>query len=368
MDDHARFCTECGAPLDAADGLCRRCVLPIAEQPLAGSAIEWELAFPLLTNRFFLYDAAKALFWAFAVFDTLVLSIFLVQGETDVVRPFLSVSALILAGFAAAIAAIAIVVFGNRHPTRFRVDKSGCHYAALRGRMGLFNRIGLLLGVAARNPGLAGASILAETQAGGRFGWDEIHGVREYPALGVITLMDSWHVVLRLYCPPDQYSRIAELVRFYSEAAARRRARRSTDPSADRADWRRRALLSAGAGAAAGALASAPVELPIAVPAALLLLGLATVWIPAISRPSGGLLAAGATAAAVMIVRLGTEVVETIPRELLKGGEMPAWAQRSEFDRMNGTEWLLFGLATAGLVVFLALGMAGLTARLHRRE
>jgi hypothetical protein len=57
METSARFCPACGCRVGDSS--------PAQQTPdgteIAGDAMEWDFSFPLATNRFFLYDMAKAL-------------------------------------------------------------------------------------------------------------------------------------------------------------------------------------------------------------------------------------------------------------------------------------------------------------------
>lgn len=55
----------------------------------------------------------------------------------------------------------------------------------------------------------------------GKMAWSEVRRCKEYPSLRVIALKNSWRVVTRLYCTPDNYSAVAEIVRSHAAAAKR---------------------------------------------------------------------------------------------------------------------------------------------------
>ena len=115
MNEETRTC-KCGAALRPAARFCRACgsPAPLKDEPDGAGTIEWELSYPLLTNRFFLYDMAKLLFWTFAIFDGVMLVVLSFQSGIDSLLPFLRISGFILLGFVLAITAITLVVFGNR--------------------------------------------------------------------------------------------------------------------------------------------------------------------------------------------------------------------------------------------------------------
>jgi hypothetical protein len=216
----ARFCAKCGRPFEAGDAAGRENAA--AQDP--ANAIVWDIAYPLLTNRFFLYDMIKMLFWTFLIFNGLILSIFLFEGNFASVVPFLGLSGLILLGFICAIVGITALIFGNRFPTRFRISSNGIFYQSLSGRASTINRAAIVIGLLARKPGAAGAGLIAASQERGGIPWEHVRRVREYPAQRVISIMNSWHVVVRLYCNPENYTRVLELVRTHAAAGAAKRA------------------------------------------------------------------------------------------------------------------------------------------------
>jgi hypothetical protein len=216
----ARFCAKCGRPFEAGDAAGRENAA--AQDP--ANAIVWNIAYPLLTNRFFLYDMIKMLLWTFLIFNGLILSIFLFQKHFDSVVPFLGLSGLILFGFICVITGITALIFGNRFPTRFGINSNGVFYQSLSRRASTMNSAAIVIGLLARKPGAAGAGLLAASQESGGIPWKYVRRVREYPAQRVISIMNSWRVVVRLYCNPENYTRVLELVHTHAAGAAAERA------------------------------------------------------------------------------------------------------------------------------------------------
>jgi hypothetical protein len=230
MNDAIKFCSKCGSEVSPTARFCPKCGRPMAIEGSSADtgftlldspqALEWEIAFPLLTNRFFLYDMAKLLFWTFLIVNGLMLTIFLIQREFDALLPMVQLSGLIILGFALLAAAITAVIFGNRFPTRFAVRPDGVFYESLSGRASTLNRAAIVAGILAGKPGAAGAGLLAASQETGGIIWHDVRTVHEYPNQCVISLMNSWRVVLRLYCRPEDYPRVIELVHAYAAAGS----------------------------------------------------------------------------------------------------------------------------------------------------
>jgi hypothetical protein len=233
MNEDLRYCSHCGSAVSATARFCAKCGRSFDRGASGGSeaaipldspqAIEWEIAFPLITNRFFLYDMAKLLFWTFLIFNGILLTIFLLQGEWNAVMPMLGISGLILLGFVILIIAITVLIFGNRFPTRFAVRPDGVFYWSLSGRASALNRAAIVAGALAGKPGAAGAGLLAASRESGGIDWKDIRRVREYPGQRALSIMNSWRVVVRLYCSPENYARVLDLVRMHAATAAAQR-------------------------------------------------------------------------------------------------------------------------------------------------
>jgi hypothetical protein len=127
---------------------------------------------------------------------------------------------LILLGFMVAVLVITVLIFGNRFPTHFAVTPEGVFYQSKSGCASKLNRAAIILGLLAGKPGTAGAGMMAASQEARGFDWEDIHKVKEYPEQRVLSLMNSWRVVVRLYCTPENYPSVLEMVRARSAAGA----------------------------------------------------------------------------------------------------------------------------------------------------
>jgi hypothetical protein len=378
MTDETGCCAKCGSAIRPAEEFCAKCGRSPATAGGSGrepavelsssDCLEWTIAFPLLTNRFFLYDMAKMLFWTFAIFDGMMLALFSFQRNMDAAVPFLSISGLILLGFVIVIVGITILVFGNRFPTRFVVNLDGVSYASRSGRAGTLNRAAIIIGLLARRPGAAGAGLLAVSQESGSILWEDIHRIREYPSLRVISLMNSWRVVVRVYCTPENYSRVAESVRSRAAAGALKRRERERHIAKKPSPVPRMALLSLLTLVACAGVLVSPLQFDPLLLLSVLACMLLTIWLPGLSRFSGALAIAGTVFLGFAILRLGTEVHELIPRSVLKGAPPPAWSHYTRFGSMEFPEWIRLGIAIAGLIVLGGLALLASLGRLHRRN
>jgi hypothetical protein len=189
-----------------------------APEPAEDGVIAWNASFPLLTNRFFLYDAVKVVVWTWLLVTLLMAVMFAIAGPRDFFDTFVQfqrVFVFIILGFFLLFLAIAGLFFGNRYAASYRVSPEGvdCVTVSRRGRAA--NRVAIVAGALALNPQLAGAGLVAASQEEVACSWDEIRRVKEYPHLRVISLMNGWRVMNRLYCTPQNYAAVSRLVRHY---------------------------------------------------------------------------------------------------------------------------------------------------------
>jgi hypothetical protein len=176
----------------------------------------WAVEMPLLTNRFFLYDGLKMFLWVAAIISLMIPVVFAVTGSLKHVMQLLTMFAWILAGLFYLFVLITWIVFRNRYPIGFRVDSQGVRWVSLSRRARLANRAAVIVGAATGSLTGAGAGLLAMSQESGQLAWDKLRKVKKYPEERVVTLMNSWRVVIRLYCTPENYEYVVQLVDSFS--------------------------------------------------------------------------------------------------------------------------------------------------------
>ncbi|MCU0276633.1 MAG: hypothetical protein MUF02_07255 [Acidobacteria bacterium] len=182
--------------------------------------MSWDFAFPLVTNRFFVYDCVKALLWTGAIMILILAVTFALAGSLDGFSGLFPVLGLVLAGFFVMFMLISLVFFGNRFPTRFTLTDRAVYWEGRSRAAKKANVLAIVLGVLARRPAVAGAGLLAASSNAGSLPWKSVRRVKEYPTACVITIMNSWRVVIRLYCSAENYAPVVENVRRLAPAAA----------------------------------------------------------------------------------------------------------------------------------------------------
>jgi Zn-dependent protease with chaperone function len=106
-----------------------------------------------------------------------------------------------------------LVFFGNRYRTGFTIDRNGVGWSSMMSRTKWANRAAIVAGILAAKPGVAGAGLLAQSQEEGIVEWEEIRKLKLYPSLCAISVMNSWRVVIRLYCTPENYLAITDTLK-----------------------------------------------------------------------------------------------------------------------------------------------------------
>ena len=176
---------------------------------------------------------------------------------------------------------VMLVFFGNRFPMGFVLGPQGAMVASLsqRGRWG--NRLAVILGALAGKPGVAGAGLLGMSRESVGISWDEVRRLHIHPKTRVISLMDSWHVVLRLYCTPKNYDQILPAVQKWAARGIHKKAAprpRGLSPNL------RLGLKSILALVAAFLITALPLEVPPVFIWLLLAGGLGAIWFLAFDR------------------------------------------------------------------------------------
>ncbi len=191
-------------------------------------SLTWESDIPLLTNRFLLLDFALVLGLAVLIIEGLVWALSFFFTDEPVLLP-LELWAIPLAVIVALFGLVAVLVYGNRFHGRFTLDDRAVVYA-VGAQERKINRIVMALALLFGVWRALGPALLAQAREVSRVEWKAVYRFRVAPARQVITLYDSWHAVLRLYCPPERFAEILALVQAYSAAGAAWRARQPAPP------------------------------------------------------------------------------------------------------------------------------------------
>lgn len=241
-------CSQCGASGEAPARFCGVCGGELPPPAPPPQAYEWEIDMPLLTNRFLLYDFAKVFAWTALIMIVMLSVIFVFTGDFSA-REFAAIVGMTALGiFVVALLAVLVMVvfFGNRYRAAFSIDDRGIGYESRSRRGKWANRAAIAAGILRGRPSVAGAGLIAASQESMGLRWGEIVSVNDHPDARVLSLRNSWRVLLRLHCTPDNYEPVKALIASRLPAGAIR-----PGPAAGGGDRLRRLLIAAAAYAAA---------------------------------------------------------------------------------------------------------------------
>jgi hypothetical protein len=176
---------------------------------------------PLLSNRFFWWDCAKALGVALTVVAAVIVGVLAHGAELarlPSILPFLGLALAVVLGL---IASACLVFFPRGYSIRFRLDDTGVLWQSRSEGSGSRQAEVSSVHVEAAAPRVAGSTLLARSTNTGRFPWPMVRAIHFHPSTGVLCFLNSWRVVVRVYCPPYAYHAAADAARFYSSAYAK---------------------------------------------------------------------------------------------------------------------------------------------------
>lgn len=178
--------------------------------------IEWQIDIPLLNNRFIWWDFLKVgvlsplIMWA-----SVALMGWILDGE-PVLLPWWLL--MISGGALMALLALSSLLLGNRHGAYFGVSEDGIGWAP-GSREARINAAVAGIGALAGSASTAGAGLLAQANQQGLFEWSEVRRLKVHPRQRVISAMNSWRVVIRLYCPPELFDEVVSACEAHLAAA-----------------------------------------------------------------------------------------------------------------------------------------------------
>jgi hypothetical protein len=205
----------------------------------ATEELHWSCDVALLTNRFILWDFLRVFLIAGAVMQGMVLLMSFLLGDELMFLP-LPLWGILAAILAALFVLSAGVVLQNSLAFEYALDDQGAYGVSRIRRRGSRVMLAVLavFGVFAGNLPMAdGAWEMRSAREGAGLKWREVGKVTYHPAQRVITLNDSWHSVLRLYVPAEQW---ASVVAYVQAATAKPLARPRR--AMERRPWRAVAL------------------------------------------------------------------------------------------------------------------------------
>jgi hypothetical protein len=236
-----------------------------------------------------------------------------------------------------------------------------------RGRWG--NRLAVILGALSASPGLAGAGLLAMARESVGMSWHEVRRIKVHPQARVISLMDSWHVVVRLYCTPKNYDVVLESVEKWAAKGLRQAAQ--AKPVRGLSPGLRLLIKSLITAGAAFLITAFPLDVPGVLIWALLVAGLGALWLLVFQRFFGIVSLVLAGLILVGFLSQGLEVRQlTSPEEFrkfaasrgLKIDTVPDWiiGKYRRYEHFDAQDWTRTGIGVLGLAFFVWTGVSAL--------
>jgi hypothetical protein len=344
--------------------------------PAATGEISWEVNTPLLTNQFIMYDLLKV--WGFSTLFLVLLmaGIAVYDHNWRTLAGMAPVVGAVSAGLLVLLILVMLVFFGNRFPMGFRLDPQRAMVVSLSGRGRWGNRLAVILGALAGKPGVAGAGLLGMAQETVGVVWDDVRRLNIHAPARVISLMDSWHVVMRLYCTPQNYAEVLNAVKKWAAGGLKKAGQA---PGAKGFTPTRRLWLKSLLAAVAAFLVTAlPLPAPPLLIWSLFLVSLGAIWFLAFKRFFGIISLILVAAILFVVVEQGLEVRQTTTEgdfrryaqsQGLKVDKVPDWVlgKHRRFEHLHTQEWVQTGIAALGLAFFAWVGLAAVRPR-RRQE
>jgi hypothetical protein len=111
---------------------------------------------------------------------------------------------------------VMVLFFGNRFRAGFSVTPSGVSFETAMRRAKWSSRAAVLVGAVAGSPGTAGAGLLAQSSEDVSIPWGDVRRVKVHGEHCVLSIMNGWRVVIRLYCTPENFEQVHSLVGRYA--------------------------------------------------------------------------------------------------------------------------------------------------------
>lgn len=186
--------------------------MPAVMQTNQRPYLTWEADIALLNNRFFLYDAGKAL-GGTVLLLSVVLLLFAGRGNWERTAALFRLLGICFLFVLVLLVLVGLLVFRNVYRVRYLISEMGiaCEGVDRRGRRA--TTLAVAAGLLAGNPGLLGAGLLTAARGASLIEWNQVQKIKAYSASGAITVMNNWRVVVRLFCPPQDFPQVLEWLR-----------------------------------------------------------------------------------------------------------------------------------------------------------
>lgn len=174
--------------------------------------LTWDAAFPLLTNPHIAMAWLKAMGITYVLCMVIMGTVFIGTGEAERLIPMAAIFLGVMAGIGMAGGIIMLILFGNRSRARFTLSVRGVSYESLDRRARRIARLAVLAGGLMGSPSTAGAGMLSISREKICLAWGAVHGAKYDPRHHTICLRNQYRDLLHLYCTPLVYQSVREIV------------------------------------------------------------------------------------------------------------------------------------------------------------
>lgn len=189
--------------------------------------LEWEITVPLLANKHIL----KQLFWIFQIAVGFVLILlFLIQAldpytkiTLDFVKFLGQLYFILLAILSVCLVLGYLIIMGARYDFIFTLDSNGVMERPGRkqGRKNLItNTMLIIAGLFSRNPGLAGAGMIAQSRQENYISWQDINKMEVDPRSRTIILKRNRRPLMMVFCTKENFEEVKDRIKSYFEGQA----------------------------------------------------------------------------------------------------------------------------------------------------
>jgi hypothetical protein len=186
-----------------------------SEKPM----LSWDIAFPLVTNWFFLADMLKVTSISCLIVFIIISLILIIQDSLDSIKTFAFMIGILFVFFNILFYLIALIFLNNHCHTLFIITKKGISWKMTDKRAKNANRIVTILGILAGKPGVAGSGMLASAGEEGFIDWKEIKKVKYHEKQRIISVMNNWRTVIRLYCTRENFQQARDIFKRFLKSS-----------------------------------------------------------------------------------------------------------------------------------------------------
>lgn len=167
-------------------------------RPPDPDTLTWHYDIPLITNRYILWDVFRIIALSLAIMVGLVWLFGVVLGDpvSLPIEFLLLISGIVTALFLF----VALVIFGNRYRAGFVLNSKQAVFQGIGWGDNTWARV---MKRSLKVLAFFAAQSDPTQRSTADIRWREVRKVNVNRATRVISLCDAWHVVIRLYCPPD---------------------------------------------------------------------------------------------------------------------------------------------------------------------